>query len=847
MTNHHTGSISNKALHAHLPVKENRFGDLYIEALVGTTFESVSATEEFQMRFGGALFHEQTLYIIVGSDSGLLPKYIINHGLPRGSRYLFVEPYEIRNHLDEDMISAELANRITISDEAHWVEHAHELALLNYTYSGKISYVRSCAAQQNIHPDYLVLSQTLDRDLRHLFWLFTTQFDSHIFINSQLANLAENRTPAICLKECFKGKSAIILGAAPSLDGLIPWIKKHCNEVIIIAVSRISERLLQVGIEPDIVVSVDPQNVSFSVSKGMLNLGNRTLLVNGSHATPLLVGQWPNRSVFLGPRLPWHDEGFNNFSTIAPTVTNNAILLAQELGCNQIILAGVDLCYSANGYTHAQGTAERTAGAMIGKFDFIVTTNSGTAADTNKGYYEAISEICKQAQKALINGCKIINLAETAAKIEGVEYIHPEKIIITHPLTEPAFDTISSLLDKDTVEDRCSHYNATIKQIDKATKELRNIIRLATVALNCNAKMEKLLKTPDYSKYKIQMDKIERKLNLRYEVMSTVVKSYNSSGFSKIITADTGDDWTSGELFDKTKTYYDEYIHGSSVLLGHIHDSKKRLLNRLEEESPSPKFERMFIQWQQDIEFGRAMIWKERHPDIYKKSLAQINQHMNTLTNQFNSLLDTDNKNFDNAIQSHFADPNTYGKIVENAIAHHAKGDEDGLVRLSEGLLERTEELSVQTLLLVNGLISELKNNYKKAEDTYYSIDPKVSLDLKQIALERIVNFSLVKEDYKTVLPALKQLSEIRVSYRPFYARFLALAGEVVEAIEVYTQHLQYQPRDIDTLVELGMLLAAAGAREAAESILNQISEADPTHSGIDNLTQALETNLSQH
>ncbi len=840
MTTQSPGSNTNTTRSSPLLTKENPFGDRYVAEFIGTIFESASATAEFQRRFGNALFQENTLYVVVGSDSGLLPQFVIKHGLPRGSRYLFIEPDEIYNHIDEKTTPTELTHRIAISGATHWVARAHELALLNYTYSGKISYVRSCAAQQAAHPAYPALTQAVNRELRHIFWLFTAQFDSHIFFNSQLDNLAENRIPAADLRGSFKGKCAIILGAGPSLDELIPWIKRHRNETILIAVSRISARLLQAEIEPDIVISIDPQFVSFSVSKEMLNLGSKTIFINGCHTTPLLLGQWPHRNLFMGPRLPWDDDDFDNIGTIPPTVTNNAILIAQELGCSQIILTGVDLCYSAAGHTHAQGTVEYAAGPMLGRIDYTVTTNAGVEAETNKGYYEAIKVISRQAVAASKHNCKIINLAITAAKIEGVEYLHPDALIIDEPLTQSAWQILSSLLDKDSREDRCNYYNTMIELLDKAVNDLRWIKKLSTIAINCNTKMAEMINTSEYSKHKKQMEKIERRLEIRFKMMSETVKRYNSVGFAKIITADSGDDWSADELFNKTKIYYEEFLHGATVLLEVVHDAKDRLLSRIEEERPSPDFETLFSQWQQDIVYGRADMWKQRHPEIYKNRSPQVKERIKLMHSQFNTMLSTDSKNIEQSFQNLISDTNTFGSIVENSITYHAKGDSVGLRRITTGLSKRIEPLAIQTNLFVDGLISELEHNYKMAETLYYSIDTKINSDLKQMALERIVNFSLANEDYQTILPALKLLAESRVSYQRFYARFLTLAGDINEAIAAYTGYLQEFPGDLDTMLELGMLLSDVGAREAAESALINIIETDPNHPGVEKLTQAL-------
>ncbi len=820
--------------------KENQFGDRYIEHFVGAIFKINSATTEFKERFGNALFQESTLYIIVGSDSMLLPKFIIKQGLPRGSRYLFIEPDEIYSHIESNIIPTELQERVAISRESQWVTSAHKLALLNYTYSGKISYVRSCAAQQTTHPAYPALAQSVNRELRHLFWLFTAQFDSHIFFNSQLANLAENRVPSAHLRGSLKGKCAIILGAGPSLDELIPWIKQHRNDAVLIAVSRISARLLQAGIEPDIIVSIDPQFVSFSVSKEMLNLSNRTIFINGCHTTPLLLGQWPHRNLFLGPRLPWDDDDFDNIETIPPTVTNNAILLAQEFGCSQIVLTGVDLCYSAAGHTHAQGTVEYAAGPMLGRIDYTVTTNAGIEAETNKGYYEAIKVISRQAVTAREQNCTIINLAISAAKIDGVEYIHPEAFVITEPLSQPAWQSLTSLLDNDSREDRCTYYNTMVTLLNQAGNELKWIKKLSTIALDCNTKMAALINTPEYSKHKRRMEKIERRLETRFKMMSKTVKRYNSVGFAKIITADSGDDWSADELFNKTKIYYEEFLHGATLLLEVINDAKQRLLSRIEEERPSPDFEMLFNQWQQDIGYGRADIWKQRHPETYKNASPQVKERIESMHSQFHAMLSADKENFEQGFKNLISAANTFGSITENSIAYHAKGDVMGLKRISTGLSKRTEPLAIQTKLFTDGLIAELDHNHKQAEALYYSIDAKINSDLKQIALERIVNFSLTNEDYQTILPALKLLAESRVSYQPFYARFLALTGEVNTAIAEYTRYLQECPGDLDTMLELGILLSDVGAHEAADSALSHIIATDANHPGVEKLTQVL-------
>ena len=821
--------------------KVNQFGDRYIEAFVGDFFESTSSVAEYQRRYGKDIFQENTLYVITGSDSGLLPRYLINNGLPKGSRYLFVEPEQIRKQLEEEkLIPAQLSDRIIISTQENWPDKAREMDLANYAYSGMMSYVKSVTAQQGSHPEYPHMTLAVAQELSHIFWLFSSQFEEHVFIRTQLANLAESRIPAIQLRDSFKGKSAIVMAAGPSLDEMIPWIKAHRHEAVLIAVSRISNRLLQVDLEPDFVCSVDPQFVSFSVSKEMFKFSDKTVFVNGSNATPVLVGQWPHRLVFSGPRLPWYDADFNNIKVIAPSVTNNAILLALELGCSQIILTGVDLCYSADGYTHASGTKEHSAGPMHGRIDNSVETNNGKTAETNKGYYEAINTIERQAIEASEQGCRIINPAGGAARMDGIEHIQIEDISIPNKLEEPAWKTIADYLDEDTDKNRRNHYSLMLKRLDEAEKNLKKIKRLSDKALECNDKLLMHLDSPIYSKYKKRMDNVENILENRFYDMSSAIKRYGAVDFAQIITPDSGDEWTFDEVYNRTKFYYAAFINVSDILINLIDSSRKQIISRIEETKESPDFELIFNQWRQDMQFGRAAIWQSRHQSLYQALPQETKDTFIGLNEQFHTLLAANDATLTKNFQTHASGENIIAAIIDNARSVFEKGDKDVLERIKNGLGKRNEPLAKQAKLFVQGLLAELQKDFITAKQNYNEVDIATNRDLKQMSLERTLTFSMNQEDYATALSTLLDLTTYNISYKPFYARLLALTNNTNEAIEVYAKYMQEKPRDLTVMLALGLLLVDIGAIEAAKSAMEHIKNIDPNHPGVEQLSKAL-------
>ena len=79
----------------------NSFGEEYFHDVNGSVFNKIGSVALFKKHFAEEIKQENTLYIILGTDSGLLPKYIHKTGVPDGTRYIFVEIPEILERLDK--------------------------------------------------------------------------------------------------------------------------------------------------------------------------------------------------------------------------------------------------------------------------------------------------------------------------------------------------------------------------------------------------------------------------------------------------------------------------------------------------------------------------------------------------------------------------------------------------------------------------------------------------------------------------------------------------------------------------------------------------------------------------
>ncbi len=820
----------------------NEFGDHYLREINGSDFSSSSAASIYQTRFGKDLWKANTLYVVLGTDSGLLTKYISDHDLPEGSRYLFIELNEIYPLLPAGL-DAQLGNKITICPFSRWGEALQEMGLGKYTYSGHVTLLRSCAAQPGRYQGYLALTQTIETELRQVIWKLSAQFDLRVHAKTQLSNLAENRVAAKTLRNLFTGKTVILVGAGPSLDELLPWIKSVRDEIALICVSRIAGRLKQSHVTPDIIVTADPQKLSYTVSKAMLDFGDQTLLANANSASPHLVAQWCGPSVYMNTEYPWEDpEQDDNISVVSPTVTNSALNLAIEMGFSDIILAGVDLCYSQEGHSHAQGSIEREHGPLSVYVDLAVETNSGLKAETNRGYYEAINAFSQQAAEAKERHIRIINPAPGAAKIDHIQHIPVEDIRINQPLSQSAWSMISAQLPQENSSTKSDIYEKKLTELNNVTQRLEKMKTLAREALDANNKLLNSDGATISPKYKKRMDKNERRLTRDFPDLDRVIKYFNGREFGKIFSGKADHEITVEDVINQGRQYYQAYIEGIDQLLAQISISSQILENRLNEERNPPPFDELFKMWKKFDTSGRAKVWIHHHASQYQSLPSEIKKQFQSLIDTQKNIAEEDDRLYREFGKSEKSMQLVMGQIMDKAIEYLEQGNQDGLARLIEGLKQRSEPFAAELLKLVQGFIFELKDKPVTACEYYESLDADTLWTSKQFGLERTLNIQIQEENIPQAIVTLKQLAQQIDSYTPLLAQLLEINGDINEAGDLYSEYIKRQPEDVEIASVYGQFLLRYHAYEGAEAILGHMKNIAPD----DDRTYSLEDALNQ-
>ena len=614
----------------------------------------------------------------------------------------------------------------------------------------------------------------------------------------------------------------VLLAGGPSLDEILPWIRLHRREVVVFAVSRISRHLQQEAIEPDFVFSVDPTELSFDVSKEMFNFSSRTTFVTSNHSVPTLVNQWPGHLLYLGPRLPWQSAlNVKNLSSVGPTVTNTALSVAYDFGFKHIILAGVDLCFTKEGFTHAKGSNEQLAGPRFNLTSLQVETNDGFLAPTSCDFAQAIVSLGAQAQILAAKGCSLINVSAKAAKVKNIEFVPLHEI--TLEADHQQIDIAELVMAKVAAYDhKIDYYQKAIAELKRARYQISVVAKLAENARRINEEMYSPQGRIENYKDKRKLDQIEKTLKREYRQFSKLVKKFGIRRFIKLAKPFTDEEWTAEEAKQIGNVYYDAYQEGAAKLLELTDKSLDRVIARQQELAEVPDFSLLIRQFRQDRSYGRARLLRRKLISI--EIPVDVSAVLDEFDEEFVNILNE--KNTGHLSNAKNQSSLTVLKQRAGLLFKHKKLED--LQNLLAGLEKHEQHIAAHPYrYLINAYLAELENRSDTALEFYQQIVESGDTLLEE-ALSRIATICIDNDDLQTANISLQCLSQLNSLYLPLYAEMLCLQGDSMLAIDIYNNYIAKFPNDILVQIKLAMLYAEHKVFDAAELMLDYILQQKP-------------------
>jgi hypothetical protein len=800
----------------------NTFGDVFFSNLNGSTFGKLSATTLFNAEYSKRLFDPTSLYVIVGTDSGLLPRYIEAEGIPEGSRYVFIEPSSVLKELEEEKVFEGFSEYFAFADETSWVDALTHFKVTDYFYIRAVSSYNAFCATEDAMGLYAELSWNVVDSLNQLSYKAMISLANQPFMIEQLYNLADNTSSSNALKNVFKGKAAFVLGGGPSLDDLLPWLVAHRAHFVIIAVSRIIKRLLECGLEPDFICSVDPGAVNWDVSKDIFSCSKKPVLLHAYHLYHELVSQWPGRAYYLGHRLYWESTlNEPTFTAVGPTVTNTAINIASEMGCSTIYLAGVDYCYTLDGFTHAQGSNESAAGARFNLTGVTVETYKGVMAPTGLDYLLAREGLIQQVNYLKRNSnLKLFNTASMAAVVEGVEYRPFSSIKLDKDLVD--VEAVLGSLHKN--EETAVFLRKVTRELTKVLHHFEEIKKIAQHAYNINEHLFNEAGLIEHFEDKLRMDKLEQQLKRKYRKLSRLVKSFGIAQFLRMTKPFSDlETMTAEEVKLSLSIYYQSYIDGASRLIQLVNNVMPIVRARTEEQKKHPDWDLLIDLCHKEKNYGRVRLWRDL-PSA--KELSQAHQKaFDELEALFIQALTKERVNHAENVKN-FSNLGLLKSRAQILFNHKQK---ELLTHLLLAVDKHEDKEGVIPYrYLIQGYIAELDGAIDTAQEAYQQVIEYSEGPLEE-ALLRIFDINLQSSsDGELAHQALECLVQLNPRYDVFYAESCRIRGDVLEAIDVYINHISAYPNDIIAQLKLAHLYMEQKINEGARMMLNSILENNP-------------------
>ena len=163
------------------------------------------------------------------------------------------------------------------------------------------------------------------------------------------------------LKGLWEGRPAVCLAAGPSLHKNLRFLlqAQHRDRVALISVGTIYGLLHGMGLDPDIITTIDFQRLNWTDQFAQLPLDPACPLVYLHSTYPQTVRRWPGPKFVAensSDTVAWmrqYGEGKKSAGQVQ-TVAHLNLLVALELGANPIILLGQDLAMPITEH-HAAG------------------------------------------------------------------------------------------------------------------------------------------------------------------------------------------------------------------------------------------------------------------------------------------------------------------------------------------------------------------------------------------------------------------------------------------------------------------------------------------------------------
>jgi len=312
--------------------------------------------DEVARQTANKIFHNQGVLVLLGMGFGYLAKHLAQ----RVNEELALLVYEAdpgifkvaMEHIDlTDLLNSSMV-KLLVGREAPVGGWCYRFMLKTCSHVQIISYEPAFRTAPNFYNQKRnkeLLPYTQNNLINHA----TANHLGPLFVRGMLEAIPHViRIPGVNrLHNLFLDKPAILIAAGPSLGKNVGFLKSAKGRAVLISADTVLGYLLARGIEPDFVVSVDPQDETYTKYHGV-DIPNEVALVFHPSCNAEIIKHFPGPKYVSASSMgmyQWLQEFWPPKGSLEQDVQCQVHLgfnLAKWLGCNSIIIVGHDLCYT---------------------------------------------------------------------------------------------------------------------------------------------------------------------------------------------------------------------------------------------------------------------------------------------------------------------------------------------------------------------------------------------------------------------------------------------------------------------------------------------------------------------
>lgn len=303
------------------------------------------------------------------------------------------------------------------------------------------------------------------------------------------------------LHNAFPGCGAVIVGAGPSLDEAVSWIRGQATRPLVIASYKAVKALVRGGVTPDFIVMLDPKQGAHHLEG--VDLRGVAAIVTEVAVDPESLGQTEI------PVLPYcaSQDTRSLVTTLGEvdvpvirsggSVIHIALQFARLVGCTRISLAGVDfgfpgdrlyaagagegdeLRFAADRRSYVRravdgnGRSGLLVGALANDGGVIATT---IELDHYRGWTEEFIRECRRSGLAM----EFFNLSRIGARIEGVPSVED---LVNHEATPRAVNATAVVQRLSPLVPAANPANTITRRLREKSQNLRELSRTCATAV----------------------------------------------------------------------------------------------------------------------------------------------------------------------------------------------------------------------------------------------------------------------------------------------------------------------------------------------------------------------------